>query len=64
VGEMCCGEAHPREKVMKWRVLTTGVADGLALAISTPERRSGGLTVSTGLDRRRLSRLGLDGRRG
>jgi hypothetical protein len=50
---------------MKRKVrLTTGIAHRFALGISTPKRRSGGLTVSTGLDRRRRSRLGLGGGRG
>ena len=50
---------------MKRKVrLTTGVANRFALGISTPERRSGGLTVSTGLDRRRWSRLRLGRGRG
>jgi hypothetical protein len=57
------GRAHTREKKWKWKVsLTTGVTDGFALGISTPERRTGGLTIRTGLRSRERSRLGLDGR--
>jgi len=57
------GRAHTREKKWKWKVsLTTGVTDRFALGISTPERRTGGLTISTGLRSRERSRLGLDGR--
>src|SRR6266852_3695302 len=62
----CVMERHINVKrnEMERKRLTTGIAHRFALGISTPKRRSGGLTVSTGLDRRRRSRLGQGGVRG